>query len=112
MKKIIIINGSGRCGKDTFVEYVKKVSNDRVYLISTVDKVKEIAKTMGWDGNKDEKSRKFLSDIKLAWTNYNNGVFQDTVASVSNIENMDDMVGLSLAFTVATPPARDHTSAP
>ena len=87
MKKIIIINGSGRCGKDTFVEYAKSVSDDNhVYLISTIDKVKEIAKLMGWNGGKDEKSRKFLSDLKLAWTNYNDGVFKNTVEIINNQE--------------------------
>ena len=39
---------------------------------SSVQYVKEAAKILGWDGiNKDEKSRKFLSDLKLLSAEYN-----------------------------------------
>lgn len=44
-----------------------------VYNISTIDEIKLIARKMGWDGEKDEKGRQFLADLKNAWTNYNNG---------------------------------------
>lgn len=49
-KKIIVINGTGGSGKDTFVEYVSKYA--KVYNFSSVDKVKEIAKLIGWTGTK------------------------------------------------------------
>lgn len=75
-KKVIVINGVGTCGKDTFVEFFKKYSKSNVRLISTVDDVKMILKEMGWDGKtKDVKTRKALHDIKMVWTEYNNGVF-------------------------------------
>jgi len=41
---IIIINGSGGCGKDTFIEYVIKHSEQSIYNISTVDWIKEFCK--------------------------------------------------------------------
>ena len=68
-KRVFIINGSGGCGKDTFVSLVSDIS----YTInfSSVDKVKEIATIIGWDGGKTEKDRKFLSDLKLLCTDYN-----------------------------------------
>ena len=70
-KRIIIINGSGGVGKDTFVEYCNEFT--RVKNISSVDKVKEAAKILvGWNGEKDEKSRKLLSDLKLMSIDYNN----------------------------------------
>ena len=70
-KRIIIINGSGGVGKDTFVEYCNEFT--RVKNISLVDKVKEAAKILvGWNGEKDEKSRKLLSDLKLMSIDYNN----------------------------------------
>ena len=51
-KRIIIINGSGGVGKDTFVEYCSEFTN--VKNISSVDKVKEAAKILvGWNGEKD-----------------------------------------------------------
>lgn len=75
-KKIFIINGSGGVGKDTFVESVSVELNDRlkrfhtVVNFSSVDKVKQIAKEIGWDGKKDEKNRKFLSDLKILTSEY------------------------------------------
>lgn len=70
-KKIVIINGSGGVGKDTFVEFCSEFAN--VKNISSVDKVKEAAKVLvNWNGEKDEKSRKFLSDLKKMSIDYNN----------------------------------------
>ena len=43
---------------------------DKILNISTVDLVKQAAKILGWDGQKDEKSRKFLSDLKDLATEY------------------------------------------
>lgn len=76
MKKAIIINGFGGVGKDTFVDCVKSLTlsiNLEVYNISSVDNVKRAAKVLGWDGKKDERSRKFLHDLKNLVTNYNDG---------------------------------------
>ena len=69
-KNIIVINGSGGVGKDTFVEFCSEFVD--VKNISSVDKVKEAAKVLvGWDGEKDEKSRKLLSDLKKLSIEYN-----------------------------------------
>ena len=69
-KKIIIINGSGGVGKDTFVEFCQEFAN--VKNISSVDKVKEAAKILvGWNGDKDDKSRKLLVDLKQLSIDYN-----------------------------------------
>lgn len=71
MVKTIIINGSGKVGKDTFVSLCRNY-HVKIFNISTVDKVKEAAKLLGWTGKKDEVSRKFLSDIKDLSTQYCN----------------------------------------
>lgn len=69
-KKIFIINGSGGVGKDTFVEYCSKFVATK--NISSVDKVKEAAKVLvGWNGEKDEVSRKLLVDLKRLSIDYN-----------------------------------------
>ena len=73
MKQIIIINGTGGSGKDTFVEFVSKYID--TYNFSSIDKVKEIAKMIGWSGTKSEKDRKFLSDLKKLTTEYNDMAF-------------------------------------
>ena len=63
--KVVIINGKGGSGKDTFVTMCKDVLGaERIYNISTVDFVKEVATMCGWDGTKTPKNRKFLSDLK------------------------------------------------
>lgn len=70
-KQVIIINGTGGSGKDTFVEFCSEFAN--VTNISSVDKVKEAAKILvGWNGEKDEKSRKLLVDLKQLSIEYNN----------------------------------------
>ena len=75
-KQIFIINGSGGVGKDTFVELVSAELNDilkkfhTVINFSSVDKVKDIAKEIGWTGKKSEKDRKFLSDLKILTSEY------------------------------------------
>ena len=69
-KKIIIINGSGGVGKDTFVEFCSEFA--KVKNISSVDKVKEAAEILvGWKGEKDDKSRKLLVDLKQLSIDYN-----------------------------------------
>lgn len=74
-KQIFIINGSGGVGKDTFVELVSKMLTLSVMNFSSVDKVKEVARIIGWTGGKTERDRKFLSDLKLLCTDYNNMPF-------------------------------------
>ena len=69
-KNIIIINGTGGAGKDTFVSFCAEV--EKVLNISTVDKVKEAAAILvGWNGEKDEVSRKLLVDLKQLSIAYN-----------------------------------------
>ena len=70
MKKIaIVINGRGGVGKDTLCDLASR--HFRVKNISSVTPIKEIATMCGWDGRKDPKSRKFLSDLKQLCVDYN-----------------------------------------
>lgn len=69
-KKIIVINGSGGVGKDTFVEFCSEFV--KVKNISSVDKVKEAAEILvGWNGEKNDRSRKLLVDLKQLSIAYN-----------------------------------------
>lgn len=70
-KQVFIINGSGGTGKDTFVKFVSDAFKGSVMNFSSIDKVKSVAKSIGWNGGKTEKDRKFLSDLKLLCTEYN-----------------------------------------
>ena len=74
-KHIFITNGMARCGKDTFAAYLNDIVPTLKY--SSIDKVKDIAKLCGWDGeSKTEKDRKFLSDLKLLTTDYSDMPFK------------------------------------
>lgn len=81
-KNIVIINGTGGSGKDTFVQMVSKYAD--VYNFSSIDKVKEIARQIGWTGGKDEKDRKFLSDLKKLTTEYNDMSFNSIKVAVAS----------------------------
>lgn len=73
---IIVINGCGGSGKDSFIELFKKqMPLLCVKNLSTVDQIKKCATFLGWNGEKDEKSRKFLSDLKDISAKYNDGPF-------------------------------------
>ena len=70
MKKVaIVINGAGGVGKDTLCDLAAK--HFKVRNISSVDPIKDIAKMCGWDGTKDDRSRRFLSDLKKLTVDYN-----------------------------------------
>lgn len=88
MKKIFIINGMATVGKDTFVELVSELVP--TINFSSVEKVKQIAKEIGWDGiSKTEKDRKFLSDLKILASNYCDMPFQDMKKQVERF-NQDN----------------------
>lgn len=87
MKNIVVINGTGGCGKDTFIKLISKYK--KVYNFSSIDKVKEIARIIGWDGTKDEKSRKFLSDLKNLTKEYNDMPYNCTKEAIENFKNSD-----------------------
>ncbi len=68
-KAVIVINGAGGVGKDTLCDAAAvkfKTEN-----ISSIMPIKEIAAFCGWNGEKDNKSRKFLSDMKRLCAEYN-----------------------------------------
>ena len=74
-KHIFIVNGKPRSGKDTFADILNEFIG--VYKVSSIDRVKDIATMCGWRGGKSEKDRKFLSDLKLLTTEYNDFAFND-----------------------------------
>ncbi|MDO5568891.1 MAG: hypothetical protein Q4G04_02105 [bacterium] len=90
MKYIVIINGTGGSGKDTFINFVSKYN--KVYNVSSIDKVKEIATMIGWNGEKNEKNRKFLSDLKKLTTEYNDMAYNDIKEKVKNFQKSDNEI--------------------
>ena len=68
-KLVIVINGAGGVGKDTLCDIAKE--HFRIKNVSSITPIKEIAALCGWDGGKDDKARKFLSDLKRLTVEYN-----------------------------------------
>lgn len=89
-KIIIIINGTGGSGKDTFVEFCSKYT--KVMNFSSIDKVKEVATLIGWNGGKTDKDRKFLSDLKKLTTEYNDMAFNSIKDCVVKFDDSDDNI--------------------
>ena len=70
--RVVIVNGRPGVGKTTFEDYCGEVLG--YYFVkrrSTIDIIKWIASQYGWTGSKELKDRKFLSDLKDIFTNYN-----------------------------------------
>lgn len=86
MNKYVIINGCGGVGKDEFIKKCR-LFNDNIVNMSTVEYVKKIALQCGWDGKKDDKGRRLLSDLKDALTRYNNIPVQHILESLCNYDN-------------------------
>lgn len=85
--KVVIINGQGAAGKDAFVNMCKLI-DPKIQNYSTVDGVKDVARKMGWHDDKSEKGRKFLSDLKDLWDNYNHGATAGTVRRTKGYINL------------------------
>lgn len=67
-KVLIVINGQGGSGKDTVCHIMSKYY--KVKNISTVDPIKDIASYAGWKGEKSDKARKMLADLKQVFIEY------------------------------------------
>lgn len=86
--KIFIVNGAPGSGKTTFEVLVKQEAikwNCLVEMYSTIDFVKSIAHTCGWDGSKTPENRKFLSDLKDLLTEWADVPFKKTLEIVEDI---------------------------
>lgn len=68
-KMVVVINGKGGVGKDAMCSIAQEAFAVRV--ISAITPIKNIARLCGWNGAKDKKSRKFLSDLKRLLVEYN-----------------------------------------
>lgn len=64
---LVLINGHAGVGKDAFVEfcknYAEKEKSCRVYNIHRSDAPKMALQTLGWNGEKDEDTRKLLKEM-------------------------------------------------
>lgn len=68
-KTVIVINGKGGVGKDTLCDLAGK--HFKIKNISSITPIKDIAALCGWSGEKTDKARKFLADLKQVCVEYN-----------------------------------------
>lgn len=94
--QIVIVNGRGTSGKTTFETMVQKIADSRdkkVCIVSTIEYVKTVAKIIGWNGEKDIKSRRFLSDLKDALTRWNDKPYKFIEEKIKDAESENyDMI--------------------
>lgn len=81
---IFIINGSNGVGKDTFIDKLRDELRDYEYLnISSIDVVKNmLRKNEIWDGQKDERGRQLLAEVKAAINKYSDFINTDIIMRV------------------------------
>ena len=90
-KIVIIINGNGGVGKDTLCNFAAK--HFRAQVVSSITPIKEVAqKYGGWNGEKDNKSRKFLADLKELFIEYNDLPFQYLCKEYSRFIKSKDQI--------------------
>lgn len=90
--RVFIVNGSGGVGKDTFVDLIS-VSNVGKVHYSSVTRIKEVARQLGWDGkSKTEKDRKFLSDLKDLVTDYSDLPYNLMCKMIDRLLNTQDPI--------------------
>lgn len=84
--KIYIVNGFPGSGKTTFENICYGEYNGYVAILSTVDFVKFVATTCGWDGKKTPKNRKFLSDLKALLRDWDDVPMKKITEKLSSIK--------------------------
>lgn len=84
-KTVVIINGTGSCGKDTVDEIVSKYC--KTYRIDSVGIPKYVLglRCVGWDGVKTPRARKALSELKRVLSEFNDCIFVDMVAKLVGV---------------------------
>jgi len=82
-KRIFIVNGMARAGKDTFHILLNSLVHEKIQKISAIDPIKAYAKEFGWGGDKTEKNRKFLSDLKVMLGEYSDLPFRSLIKKVA-----------------------------
>jgi hypothetical protein len=87
---VFYINGAGGSGKSEFIQAAAN-NFSRVHDISSIDGIKEKAKKeFGWDGQKDEKGRELLRDLKAASIKYNDGPVEYIKTRLTEIKQREE----------------------
>jgi len=80
---VVVINGKPTSGKDEFVKMCGELCD--VVNISSVDKVNEAMRILGWDGIKDDKYRNMAAELKQLSIQYNEGPMKYILSVVHKV---------------------------
>lgn len=110
--RLVIINGTGESGKDAVCDIAYDLLGGRVRTFSTIDPVKRLAAytrdiycRCGWDLEKDEKGRRFLSDLKDVWNHYNQGPYIIACETVKAIDHPNQSESPDICFLHSREPS-------
>jgi len=102
MKKVVILNGFPRCGKDTFANAVierSKENNMHSHSLSTVDLVKDMLELAGIDRHKKTpEDRKLMSDLKDLLTEHSDIPFKNVVNKIEYLYDGFDSLSIYLVM--------------
>ena len=76
---VVIVNGYPLSGKDEFIDQCIALNMCTIYRKSSVDPCKDAAVALGYEGEKTEAYRKFVSECKKIWNKYLGGSIQYVV---------------------------------
>ena len=97
---VLFLNGFPRSGKDSFVRALNSVASEkniRIAQASTVDRVKDAMRILGWDGvSKNEEDRGLACDIKNAWTRHYDGSFKYVEQLIKDLHGMPEEIILTV----------------
>ena len=105
-KKVILISGKARSGKDTLArvlkDYLKEQGKD-VLITHYADSLKYICEIVfKWDGKKDEKGRQLLIDIGESVRKYNQNYWVDCLKSaIKGVERDSPSLSSNSVYIVA-----------
>lgn len=99
--KVVIVNGRGGAGKDAFCHLCSEITGLKCMTYSTITRIKYIARQLGWNDSKDDKGRKFLSDLKAVSNSYSDYLFQ---CACDDIGATDAINGIEVVFVMCREP--------
>ncbi len=91
-KEIVVINGGGGVGKDTFCDFCSQKVFTKSY--SSVAEIKEAAKKLGWLETKENKDRDFLCSLKELSSEYNDFPFNCILSKIESFLFFDNKTSL------------------
>jgi len=86
---LVVINGVSGSGKDEFIKQLDLLSIITIHNESTINPIKDVMLSLGWNGDKTNENRQLMVDLKKAWIRWNH------FACVNYVESIYHKVSLS-----------------